>query len=114
MNDETFSKLKLNAVIKVKLNESGIAILRDEHNYYKSKIASPSVAEKFGDFIEPETDEDGYSEMKLWQFMHTFGNYCFYEGTQEDERWLPFDPEILINNSSLVLVEKKQSKKLKK
>ena len=96
-------KFRLDSIIKVKLNEIGLSILRNEHNYMKSMIKSPLILNKFGDFIEPKIDEYGYIEMKLWEFMMSFGDFCFYEGTQEDERNLPFDPEILINNDSLII-----------
>lgn len=112
MDNEVYSKLELNAVIKIKLRENGISILRDEHNYCLSRITDPMVRHYFGEFVEPCVDENGYTEMKLWQFMSTFGNYCFFEGTQEDELSLPFEPEILINHETLVLFEDK-SKKLK-
>lgn len=113
MEEETYSKIKLNSLVKIKLNESGISILKSSHEYHRSKITNPIYYERYGDF-ELSVDENGYTEMKLWEIFYYFGDYCFYEGTQEDERNLPFDPEIVINNEYLVLIETKQDKKVKK
>lgn len=112
MDEETYSKLKLNSFVKVKLNESGISILKNSHEYHRSKITDPYLYMMYGDF-ELIVDENGYTEMKLWEIFYYFGDYCFYEGTQEDERWLPFDPEIIINNENLVLIENKKRTKKK-
>ncbi len=114
MENEMYSKIRLNSIIKVKLRENGISILRNEHNYYLDMISDPMVRHYYGEFVEPIVDENGYTEMKLWQFMSTFGNYCFFEGTQEDELSLPFEPDILINHESLVLFDDKKIKLNKK
>jgi hypothetical protein len=38
--------------------------------------------------------------MKLWDVMMTFGSSVFYEGTLEDERWIPIDPVIIIDEEN--------------
>ena len=41
MENESYSKIKLNSLVKVKLNETGIAILKSCHDYHRSMISSP-------------------------------------------------------------------------
>lgn len=113
MENESYSKIKLNSLVKVRLNETGISILKSCHDYHRSMISSPLYYEKMGDF-ELVIDKDGYTELKLWEIFYYFGNYCFYEGTQEDERCLPFEPNIIINNENIILIENKSLKKGKK
>ena len=52
------------------------------------------------EFVAPVVDENGYTEMKLWDLMMCFGDSVFYEGTLEDERWIPIDPVILIDEDN--------------
>ena len=79
---------KLNSVVKVKINSIGLSILKQQHE---------SIWGDKKEFIYPVVDENGYTEMKLWDLMMSFGDSVFYEGTQEDERWIPIDPVILID-----------------
>lgn len=65
IDNEIYSKLKFNCIIKVKLRESDISILRNEHNYYLSKITVPMTRHYYGEFEEPVVDENGYIKMKL-------------------------------------------------
>lgn len=109
MENETYSKIKLNSYVKVKLTNAGIGILKASHDYHRSRITNPIYYEKFGDF-ELSVDDNGYTSMKLWELFYYFGDYCFYEGTLEDERCLPFDPEIVINNEYIVLIEEEKKK----
>lgn len=82
---------KLNSVVKVKINDIGISMLRQQHE---------SIWGNKKEFVIPCVDENGYTDMKLWDLMMTFGSSVFYEGTQEDERWLPIDPVIIINDDN--------------
>ena len=65
IDNEIYSKLKVNCIIKVKLRESDISNLRKEHNYNLSKITVPMTRHYYGDFEEPVVDENGYIKMKL-------------------------------------------------
>ena len=105
MTNTIYRKLSLNTVVKVRLNGRGISLLQAQHEFYRGFVTKSEDYEKYGDFIIPSVDENGYTEIKLWELMKVFGEYCFYEGTQEDERYLPFEPEILINNECLKLVD---------
>lgn len=83
--------LKLNSVVKVKINSIGLTILKRKHDdIWRGKK----------EFVAPVVDENGYTEMKLWDVMMGFGDSVFYEGTLEDERWIPIDPVILIDEDN--------------
>lgn len=80
--------MNINESVTIKLNETGMEILRDEHADLKS--AFPSLH----DFVEIEADEDGLypKKMQLWSVMRTFGPYISL-GTNP-----PFSTEIEISD----------------
>ncbi len=95
---------KLNSVVKVKINDIGISMLRHQHE------------DLWGDkkeFVLPSVDENGYTEMKLWDLMMSFGSSVFYEGTLEDERWIPIDPVILVDEDNFEIENNMVLKKSK-
>lgn len=63
--------MNINESVIIKLNETGMSILRNEHA--KLKSALPSLH----DFVEIEPDEDGFyqKKMQLWSVMQTFGHH---------------------------------------
>lgn len=82
---------KLNSLVKVKINSIGLSMLKQQHE---------SLWGNKKEFENPIVDENGYTEMKLWDVMMSFGSSVFYEGTLEDERWIPIDPVILVNDDN--------------
>ena len=86
---------KLNSIVKVKINDIGISMMKQQHE---------SIFGDRKEFVIPSVDENGYTEMKLWDVMMTFGSSVFYEGTLEDERWIPIDPVILVCDDNYVPV----------
>lgn len=96
---------KLNSIVKVKINDIGLSMLKNQHeNIYGNRK----------EFVAPSVDENGYSEMKLWDLMMSFGDSVFYEGTLEDERWIPIDPVIIIDDKNFVLIREDEEMTLKK
>ena len=83
--------LKLNRVVKVKINSIGLIILKRKHD---------DIQRGKKEFVAPVVDENGYTEMKLLDVMMCFGDSVFYEGTLEDERQIPIDPVILIDEDN--------------
>lgn len=59
-------EININDSVKVKLNETGMYILRENH--LKLKESFPNLGE-FND----ARDEDGYMKFQLWDLMQTFG-----------------------------------------
>lgn len=76
-------KLNINDSIKVKLNDHGMEILREEHEYYRERMP------KLGDFVD-RRDEDGYMKFQLWDFMARFGKHITLGSIP------PFDTEIIL------------------
>lgn len=75
----------LNDYVNIKLTETGIAILKEEHDKYLKEYA--------GEFKYPEIDENGYTQMQMWEVMQIFGKYM-YNGNPN----LPFEPNIAISD----------------
>ena len=94
--------MNINESVIIKLNETGMSILRDEHSDLKS--AFPSLH----NFVEIDADEDGLyqKKMQLWSVMQTFGPHISL-GTNP-----PFSTEIDISNSYEVNKLKEINKEL--
>ena len=94
--------MNINESVTIKLNETGMEILRAEHADLKS--AFPSLH----DFVEIEADEDGLypKKMQLWSVMRTFGPYISL-GTNP-----PFSTEIEISDFDDVNKLKEMNKEL--
>lgn len=60
----------INDWVMVKLNDSGIAELKRQHEDLRKQI--PSV----GEFKEPKKDDDGYSKFQMHDLMLRFGHLC--------------------------------------
>jgi hypothetical protein len=61
-------EFSLNEYVLVKLNNTGIDILKENHTRLRSFY--PSI----GKFTLPVTDEDGWSKWQLWVLINTFGD----------------------------------------
>lgn len=70
----------MNTLVKVKLSPMAINELKRIHD--ESKIRRPWL---YGDFISPNTDDEGFVTMPLWKVMSDLGGIC-YNGAD-----LPFE-----------------------
>lgn len=88
--------LNLNSYVGVKLTDEGLRILEYQHNELL-KGMKPEVAATVGAFKAPQVDEEGYSQILLWQLMQSFGNYV-YAGNPKP----PFEMNIKILDKYLI------------
>lgn len=77
-------KFNINDYVKVKLNKVGVDELKRQHVELKANFP------KLDDFIEPKTDDEGYSKFQLHELMNRLGHLCIL-GFEP-----PFDTEIEI------------------
>jgi hypothetical protein len=61
-------RFNVNEIVKVKLNERGHELMRQQHQAF-----ADAFPETFGEFKQKAADADGWSEWQLWDLMHTFG-----------------------------------------
>ena len=96
----------INNYVKIKLTDEGLKILETQHNEMLKKL-TPETAKNIGPFRVPEVDQEGYSQIKLWELMHLFGNYM-----RNGNLNLPFENIIQIPDQYLVehAVEKSRIK----
>jgi hypothetical protein len=86
-------KFNFNDDIKVKLNSSGIEIMREHYNDLFNSIAGLNNKYlKEHPFTEPKKDENGYTSFQLHSFMAEFGQIGMGEFNQKQ----PFETDILI------------------
>ena len=98
-------EFNMNNYVNIKLTEAGIAILKSRHdNLLKAYASNPEVLKTLGEFKTPEIDENGYTQMKMWEVMQTFGNYM-YNGDSD----IPFEITIAISEEYLKDQEKGKS-----
>lgn len=77
----------INYSVKVKLTNFGKKIWFHKDDDFREKL------EAMGLFPElPKVDDNGYSEIPLWELMKVFGSYMTTNQSQE----LPFETEIII------------------
>jgi hypothetical protein len=62
-------EVNVNDYVKVKLTEKGHEILKSQHDELRE------YASYLGDYIEPKTDDAGFTKFQLWTLMETFGPY---------------------------------------
>lgn len=72
--------ININNKVKVKLTDFGKSILDKEIHRLKQTYEVPD------NYIPYETDDNGYTEFQLWQFMNIFGNYLYNGATQVIEK----------------------------
>lgn len=95
-------EFNINSYVCIRLTETGISILREHHNrILKAYAGRPILLEAIGEFKMPEVDENGYTQMQLWEVMQEFGNYMYQANPNP-----PFEMTIAIPNEYL----KEQSK----
>lgn len=63
--------VQMNTQVKVRLFEPAIEELKRLH--MENRRNSPSLSE----FCAPETDNEGYSTMTLWEVLSNFGGICY-------------------------------------
>jgi hypothetical protein len=80
--------ININNGIKVKLTDFGRSILDKEVDRLKQ------VSGVSDNYTPYETDDSGYTEFQLWQFMNFFGEYLYNGATQ-----------VIENNEILVKVD---------
>lgn len=81
-------QVNINDNVKVKLNELGINILKEQRDEL-NKALTKNGAKGLGDY-EPKVDEEGYTTFQLWSLMQTFGEHLSL-GFK-----IPFEPEIIV------------------
>ncbi|EMM2469566.1 LexA family protein [Raoultella ornithinolytica] len=79
--------VNLNSFVKVKLNEVALRHMESQHE--KSRSQHPGL---FGEFVPPETDENGYSSMTLWRLMSDLGQLCYCGGD------VPFELKMVLED----------------
>lgn len=75
---EDFLNMNINNKIKVKLTDYGNSILKKDVTNTLSMLKGFN----YPDYSPYHTDEDGYTEFTLWDFMRIFGSY-FLLGCQQ-------------------------------
>jgi len=60
-------KFNINDSVKVKLNDRGREILKQQHDLLFKDIP------RYREFTLPQEDEQGWSTWQLWRLMETFG-----------------------------------------
>lgn len=80
--------ININNKIKVKLTGFGKSILDKEVNKLKQLSGVPDNYNPY------ETDDNGYTEFQLWQFMNIFGDHLYNGAIQ-----------VIENNEILVEVD---------
>lgn len=85
-------KVNINEYIKVKLNDLGIKILREQHEELNQMIKS-NGGTGLGDF-QLRIDEEGYTKLQMHDFMITFSPHM-HMGSD-----LPFDANIIVINGT--------------
>ncbi len=68
-NSRPTPKINMNDTVRVRLNEAGLAILRNAHDELYTRIGTPRP------FVPPKVDAEGYSKTQLWSLMQDFGQH---------------------------------------
>lgn len=63
--------ININNKIQVKLTDFGKSILDEEVYRLKQVSGAPD------NYIPYETDDNGYTEFQMWQFINIFGDYLY-------------------------------------
>lgn len=84
-----WKKFNVNSKVKIKLTPYGIEKIK---SFYKSWSD-----EEVKEYIEHATDEEGYYEVQMWEFMMVLGPHINPCHTCE----ISFESEILINDEDL-------------
>lgn len=65
-----YKELNLNSYVKVKLMDRGKDIYYHQYDEINAKAGGIWIKPTM-----PQVDEDGYTEMQLWEFMRLYGSY---------------------------------------
>jgi len=71
MKKEDYLRFNLNDHVKVKLNDAGVKLWRQEYEKYLSEEFKKD--NYFERYYKQRTDDEGYTEFALWDFMNIFG-----------------------------------------
>ena len=66
-------KFNANQIVKVKLTDFGVQILREQHEELNKNLLKHGCS-SLGYFVLP-LDEDGYYKCQLWYLMQKFGSH---------------------------------------
>lgn len=108
-SEDFMRELNINDYIKVKLTDYGYQILEEFYDNLlnKSNEKEKILPENFYDkYKNPEADEEGFTEFRLWNLIQIFGNH-FHSSSK-----IPFESYILIDEKDLK--EHKEKKKRKR
>ena len=101
-------KFNINNEVRVKLTDEGIRIYEKRYRDITKRL--PNEAKKHMErFRRPESDEEGYSRMQLWELMNLYGEYM-YNGNMD----IPFETEIDIPDEYLISHTEQSGKKMVK
>ena len=64
-------KFSMNDNVKIKLNDSGVAVLKARHDEL-NKMIHANGGKGLGEF-SIKVDEEGYTRFQLWDLINTFG-----------------------------------------
>jgi hypothetical protein len=81
-------KVNINDIVKVKLTEFGISILKQNHDEVNEILINRGV-KPMGPF-ELKLDDNGYMAFQLWQLMSIYGEHLSVTGEN------PFETQIII------------------
>ena len=80
-------KFNINNYVRVKLNDRGKKILREQHEKFIAD--NPRISDEFKEFKLP-IDDDGWSKWQMWKLFETFGQHMWLGCV------IPFETEIEI------------------
>ena len=80
--------INLNDEVKIKLNDKGIEILKQEHERINQLLERK-------DKFEVKLDEDGYYKEQLWRIMQVFGKHIALGAD------VPFETDIIVFEKAL-------------
>lgn len=89
-------KFNINDYVKVKLNDSGVAILKKRHDELNKRIQARGG--KGLDEFELKVDADGYTKFPFWELMNLFGHLMIM-GMDT-----PFETDIIVTNGKPITI----------
>lgn len=63
-------KFNFNQLVKVRLKQEGIDILRQQHDEFRSKYKGLKLSP-----FTIDIDDEGYTSFQMWDLMQRFGEY---------------------------------------
>lgn len=94
-------KMDLNSLVKVKLTDFGVSVLRMRHEEHK--IAMYKIGINLEDFkFELKLDEDGYYKSSMKFLMEVFGEHMRRGKVSSDVTYSVFESEIIVLDATPV------------